>query len=80
MEKFKGRSRVMPNMGNGAILSATCCIMGNRGSVGIGHERFENSGLQRFGPKSRSSQPIVEVAQEGDVVPRRRRVAIGTPF
>ena len=43
MEKFKGRSRVMPNMGNGAILSATCCIMGNRGSVGIGHERFENS-------------------------------------
>ena len=41
--------------------------------MGIGHQRFENSG-------SVLGRHPVEVTQETGVFPRRRRAAIGTPF
>ena len=41
MEEFDGRST---EEGNGVTQSARCCTMCTRGSVGIGHERFENIG------------------------------------
>ena len=41
---LRGRGGKCRLRGNGATQSATCCIMCKKGWVGIGHERFENSG------------------------------------
>ena len=41
---LRGGGRKFWLLGNGATQSATCCTMCKRSWVGIGHERFENSG------------------------------------
>jgi len=51
--------------GYGVIQSAICCTMCIRGSVGLWHERFENSGSVL----GRHPGLFVQVTQEAGVVP-----------